>query len=706
MKYSKHILLSLLVIAAVQTAVADAFITMHNLFHDHMVLQRDLDVPLWGTGTPGGSVTVLLDGAQVGSAIVDSNGDWEVRLTPHANDGGVSHTLQVEMGGASTITFSDVIFGDVYLASGQSNMALRLAFVTGFNDIYVNDRNPYIRQVLLTTSSATSLQYEPSVNMPWEETDGATIRWITAVGYFFAKNLYEQTGVPVGLINAAYASQPINRFLNPEGMNLVPQLSGELADYAQGGTATTNLYEVYNAMIGPLVPYGIRGFLWYQGEADCGTGALATRSCLYEEKMRALIRGFRTVWGEGDLPFYYVQLPNYQGGGWTVLRERQLNVLTETNTGMIVTIDVGEDANLHPTNKQDPGYRLAQWALAKQFDRRKIYSGPIYQSSIIEGSAIRVLFDYADGGLLVGQKTSTNPVVEVASGTLENFEIAGSNRVFVSATAVIDADSVIVSAASVAAPKYVRYCYASTPSGTNKLYNSADLPAAPFRTDESVILSIASGSGTLGSVLPGTVCSITATSAPEGKVFDRWIGAAGGVADLNSSATTVTMPAHDLYLTATYRDSSAAVYSLDVLNGTGDGTAQEGAIVNIEADAPAAGTVFDSWQGSGSSLLVDAAASETTLQMPASNVTVQATYRTVDVSVPPDISNFTLSGSQAQLNFPGQAGYRYALEWTTNLTSGTWSTVFYNVKGDGLTNALAFPLETNNTAFYRVRLKN
>ena len=682
---------------AIAAAVPETFITVHNMFHDHMVLQRNIDVPVWGKGTSGATVNILLDDVQVGSAVVDTNGNWIARLTPHANDSGISHVLKIEAIGAATIQISDVIYGDVYLASGQSNMAFLMANVTGFAETFANDTNSCLRQVIVEKADSPVELYEPVYNYAWASTTPTSVRTFSAVAYLFSKNLYEKTGVPVGIINAAYGGQEINRFLNPTGMAMVPELAGLQANYEQGGI-TTNLYDIYNAMIGPVVPYGICGFLWYQGEADRSAAGM------YESKMRALMRGLRAVWGEGNLPFYYFQLPNYGTTDYPTIREDQLRALSETNSGMAVTIDVGDDGNIHPTNKQDPGYRLAQWALARQFGRNIVYSGPLYRSRVIEGATIRVLFDYADGGLLIGQKVSTNQLVEVFSGALQNFEIAGTNRVFVSATATIDADSVIVSSPSVSAPQYVRYCYADAPAGTNKLYNRAKLPASPFRTDEFYILTLISGTYGAEGILPGTVRSITASTPPSGKVFDRWIGAAGEVANINSSSTTVTMPSHDLYLTATYRDSASAAYSVNVGNGSGDSSAQQGAVVNVVADPPPAGMVFAGWTGSGAGLLADTNSASTTLRMPASTVSISATYRTADAKIPPVLTQFKIAGTQAQMRFSGENGSYYRFERSTNLLNNAWIPILYNIKGDGFEKQLTDSVMTNGKAFYRLMM--
>ena len=243
---------------------------------------------------------------------------------------------------------------------------------------------------------------------------------------------------------------------------------------------------LFNGMIAPVIPYAIRGALWYQGEANDVEGMI------YFHKMKALVGGWRQLWGEGDFPFYYVQLPNFQrsdpanpagGDGWAHLREAQLRFLAFPNTGMAVTIDVGEADNIHPKDKQDVGKRLVLWALAGTYGKKIAFSGPLYKSLAVEGDKIRIAFDHAGGGLIVGEKSGLEPVREAAGGKLKWFAIAGKDKVWHWADAVIDGETVLVSSDKVPAPVAVRYAFAMNPEGAN-LCNKAGLPASPFRTDD------------------------------------------------------------------------------------------------------------------------------------------------------------------------------------------------------------------------------
>ena len=654
----------------------------HALFHDHMVLQRDMDVPIWGRATTGAVVTVWLDGSPVGASIADDTGAWMAHIGSYPDDGGQAHTLTISSPDEDDIVITDVVFGDVYLAAGEANMYRPLTQAIGYAEEAASADYPLIRQVAMTLTNSPTTSFEPELRSDWTPCGPATAGAFSGTAYFFAKELHQQTGVPVGLLFSAWGGQKIERFLSAEGLASVPELAGFSAP---------ELSDIHNAMIAPLAPYGLRGAIWYQGEANGDDGDI------YQFKMRALMRGWRSVWGQGDFPFYFVQLPNYDTNqNWRELREAQRKALSEPGCGMVVLIDAGDDADPNPSNKQDVGYRLAQWALRTG----SAASGPLFQGVETEGARIRVLFDHAENGLMIGAKDGTNAVVEVA-GPLRNFEVAGADGVFVAADAVIDADSVLVSAASVPAPTFVRYCYAAAPEGSNKLYNATGLPASPFRTDTAYELAVINGGGD-GVFESGVLQAITADPAPEGQEFNCWIGASADLANPYAAGTTVTMPEHALRLTATYRGTNAAVYSLTVSNGWKSGTAAAGSAVKISADAPATGLVFDQWTGDFQGLENPWSAS-TTLIMPSNAVSVVATYR-AEEPLPVDSTTIDLSNGWMSAGINAASGARYRLETTTNLVDGTWDPVLRNIAGTGA--RIDVPLETGavSNAFYRVRV--
>ena len=243
---------------------------------------------------------------------------------------------------------------------------------------------------------------------------------------------------------------------------------------------------IFNSMVSPLINYGIKGAIWYQGEANGGEGES------YTHKMNALISGWRSLWKQGDFPFYYVQLANYQtsnpdnpagGDGWAKTREAQLKTMAVVpNTGMAVIIDIGETSDIHPKNKQDVGKRLAAWALAKDYGKKIVYSGPTYKEFKVEGNKIRISFDHTGNGLVAGKKEGLSPIKETPNGKLGWVAIAGEDKKWYWADAVIDGDTILVSSEKVPQPVAVRYAFAMNPQGAN-LYNKEGFPATPFRTD-------------------------------------------------------------------------------------------------------------------------------------------------------------------------------------------------------------------------------
>jgi len=671
---------------------SERVVSVHYAFSSQMVLQRDRNNPIWGRGRPGDVQDIKLNGVSVATATVDVDGDWTTTIPSQPADNGTPHTLTLELDGEVQISLSNVIFGDVYLATGQSNMEWGMNQTLGYAS-FSNDTNPNIRQMQVERATANVLQYEPGIKHEWESVTPDTIGRFTGVGYHFARNIYAQTGVPVGLINASYGGQRINRFVNPEGMELVPELAGEL--YAQQQGQISNLYQIYNAMIGPLAPYGLSGVLYYQGETDRSVPEL------YGFKMLALIRGYRAAWGIADLPVWYCQLPNFNSASYTLIREGQLSALSEPNAGMAVLIDVGDDTDIHPTNKQDPGARLSKWALAQQFGQNIPYSGPIINETIIEGSSIRVLFDYAENGLFVGQKSGFDPVLEIPGGPLENFEIAGSDLNFVPAGASIDSDTVVVSAASVTSPQYVRYCFSDAPAGGNKLYNHAGLPASPFRSDLTFDLTVVSGTGSINPAAAGSAQTISANSPSSGTVFDRWVGVTPYLGDVNSATTSLTMPAHDVNVNATYRSTSTSAQSISVDGGIGGGTAQAGTYIDISADAAPAGMIFDQWVGDISHL-ADSTQARTLVRVPNGSVFLLATYVSKPIEPHPSIVQFGASQSGWQLNFTTHTGQNYRLQTKSELTDLSWTDLIYNIKGDGFDVDLSGDLESEPTRFFRV----
>jgi len=319
----------------------------------------------------------------------------------------------------------------------------------------------------------------------WKQCDPYSVPSFSAVAYYFGAYLHEQLGVPIGLINTSWGGTRIEPWTPPVGFTSVPAVTSILTNTehpqrkprlvggkkGKGGVRPETMpTRLYNGMINPIVPFAIRGALWYQGESNLADGML------YYEKMTALINGWRSVWNEGDFPFYFVQLAPFRygksdGTALPLLWEAQTKALSIPDTGMAVTIDIGNATNIHPLDKQDVGKRLALWALAKNYGKQIVYSGPLYKSMSPDGSSIRVKFDYVGGGLAARDNKP-----------LTWFTVAGEDRKFVEATAKIDGDSIVVSSSQVAKPVAVRFAWNQTPDAN--LVNIEGLPASAFRTDK------------------------------------------------------------------------------------------------------------------------------------------------------------------------------------------------------------------------------
>lgn len=528
----------LLGVCALLTASAQAEVKLNSLFCDHAVLQRNQPLPIWGSADPGERVTVSFAG-QNKTVTTGKDGKWSVALAPlKASNEGRSLTVFSSQGGAPVV-IKDVVVGDVWLTSGQSNMSFCLAQASNAGDAVKNGNYPLIRQFRVDAGASDMAQQEPpSSSKVWLRAlpQFRNVGSFTAVGYFFALKLYQELDVPIGLIGASWGGTKIEPWIAPEGYRCVPELKAvsdkvettipggpkgkaaylvtleELKDWLpkmekavqEGaplpkqptfptmGASHQEPTRIYNAMIHPLIPYAIRGVLWYQGEGNGSEGVS------YFHKKRALIEGWRQLWNQGDpatgagqaFPFYFVQLANFQsssdtpagGDGWAKVREAQRQTLTLPNTGMAVAVDVGEEKDIHPKNKQDVGLRLAAWALAKEYGLDVVASGPLYKSHTVKGNTIRVRFDYPGGGLMIARKEGIAPPVEVKGGKLAHFSIAGADKVWHWADAKIDGDTVIVSSPKVATPVAVRYAFRHNPKGVN-FYNRAGFPASPFRTD-------------------------------------------------------------------------------------------------------------------------------------------------------------------------------------------------------------------------------
>jgi sialate O-acetylesterase len=411
----------------------------------HMVLQRDRPLPIWGSADPGEAVTVKLDGASV-EATADAKGNWNVVLPAMKADG---KTHQMTISGKNKIELEDILVGEVWMGSGQSNMEMGIGVVHEPKEEIAAADYPQIRLLLVPKTAGR----EPAkdVNSKWVACTPKTIAeggWggFSAALYFFGRNLHKELNVPVGLIQTAWGGQRIERFTPSDKKN----------------------GDIYNGMIAPVKPFAIRGAIWYQGEANVGEGMK------YADRMKALISGLRKVWGY-DFPFYFVEIAPWSGygpGSLPPLWEGQAATLKIPGTGMVVTTDLVDNIkDIHPKDKVDVGNRLALWALAKAYGKDVGYTGPLYKSMSVDGNKARLSFAHVDGGL---KSRDGKP--------LSDFEIAGEDGKFVPAEASIEGDAVVVQSKDVSSPKQVRFGWRNV--ANPNLSNKEGLPASPFRTKD------------------------------------------------------------------------------------------------------------------------------------------------------------------------------------------------------------------------------
>lgn len=485
--------LSMFASLSVLVSAAPAF-ELSPLFSNNAVFQRDQPVSIWGWDEPGTTVTVEFSGQKV-SAEANEQGKWVATLQPL--------TLSKEpkelvvSAGTEKIVSKGILVGDVWLCSGQSNM--EMTFQTprlpcDMPDFVKPDEMAMVRQLRVAPVKTKKIPKE-LVEVPqnrfnpdqikggWVSCDAEAYKNFSASAFFFAYHLNKEAGVPIGLLNCTQGNTRIDQWISKKaGDAITEHVPAEKLRAVYSKVAHTN----YNTQISPVSGFAIKGAIWYQGEAN------GKESDDYYWKLKALIEGWRGDWGQGEFPFFFVQLPSYNGKGtWAPIREAQRKVhVTVPNTGMVVLTDAGDNEaefpiNLHPRNKFVVGQRLAQWALAKAYAKQDVVpSGPLFKAADFKAGKAIVSFDHIGAGLMAAKKESSRsveppqPVAEVIG-----FEIAAKDGKWVEAKAVIEGDKIVLSASGVAEPMAVRYLYTmNTDHGT--LYNKEGLPASPFLADD------------------------------------------------------------------------------------------------------------------------------------------------------------------------------------------------------------------------------
>jgi hypothetical protein len=487
--------------------VAHADVKLPAIISDHMVLQQDVAAPVWGWAEPGEEVTVAIAG-QSQTTKADADGKWMVKLAK-LKTMAEPQTLTVK--GKNTKTVQDVLVGEVWLASGQSNMAFMVDRGRDAEAEKAAAKFPQIRMFI----TAGNPQRTPQVDCKgaWKVCAPETVGTFSAVAYFFGRDLHQKLGGPVGLVHSSVGGTDIAAWTSEEVQMKDPDLKAFFDSWVQReatydpaaakAVAAKQLAaweknaakakeegkpapakpratkapqsdpnfpaSLYNGMIAPLIPYGVRGFIWYQGEHNTATDEKALR---YRRQLPLLVNDWRTRWG-AELPFAWVQLPGLEraGEGRPLVREAMLAALKLPKTGMAITVDVGEPTDNHPKNKQDVGHRLALWALGTVYGQKvPATSGPLPAGVEAGNGKVVVKFSHTDGGLVA------------QGGDVKGFLIAGADKQWVKANARIEGNTVVLSHPDVKEPIAARYGWAWNPDGN--LFNGAGLPASPFRTDD------------------------------------------------------------------------------------------------------------------------------------------------------------------------------------------------------------------------------
>ena len=490
-------------------ATLRAEVRPNPLFTDNAVLQQGIPVPVWGTASDGEKVTVEFAGQKISSTA--SKGSWNVRLQPIKADSKPS--IMTISGATNTVTLTNLVVGEVWICSGQSNMERQLGLRKGQKPLLnweaeaASADHPLLRHFLVKQTMSTNPLTDVTGN--WEVCSPQTVTNFTAVGYYFGRDLQRDLKVPVGLLHVSWGGTPAEAWTRWEAMETNPVLqpilqrySNDISSYADRlakyqadeqrlkeeytNAVAKALAEakptprppapprdplktqnsparLFNGMLHPVIPYAMRGVIWYQGESNNG------RAREYRDLFPAMISDWRALWGEGDFPFLYVQIAPFKNMGPEIREAQFLTLAKTTNTAMTVITDHGDANDIHPTDKEPVGQRLELAARSLAYGQSIEYSGPLFRKAEFRGSNAVISFSHLGGGLVA------------KGGALRGFEIAGADGNFLPATALIEGTNVIVSAPGITAPASVRYGWTNVPDVN--LFNAEGLPASPFRSN-------------------------------------------------------------------------------------------------------------------------------------------------------------------------------------------------------------------------------
>jgi sialate O-acetylesterase len=490
-----------LLIALAFAVGANAEVSLPTLLADHMVIQRGLPVHVWGMAAPQEPVTVTFRG-ETKSGTADDLGRWSIYLSP----GEAGGPFQLSIKATNTIVLNDILVGDVWVASGQSNMEFPMTGLVNATAEIAAAQYPKIR-IFRVEHRPSDFPRSDVEAKTWSACTPESVADSSAVAYYFARDLHRKLNIPIGLVESFWGGTPAESWTSLRALSadasLMPVFAArsqvtdkrehglllheqEERDFqhaveqakAEGKPAPSRQWHpdfaawapaaLYNGMIAPVTPFAIRGVIWYQGEANSGP----ERAPLYARLFQTMIRDWRSAWDEGDFPFLFVQIANWNTAPedlWPEVRDAQRQALALRNTGMAVTIDIGDPVDIHPKDKQDVGLRLSLAARAIAYGEKIEWSGPLYRQLTHEEHALRVWFDHANG-------------LAAKGAPLTGFEIAGEDGKYVAAEARIEGTSVVISNAEVPTPISVRYGWAANPNCN--LINREGLPASPFRAPD------------------------------------------------------------------------------------------------------------------------------------------------------------------------------------------------------------------------------